>query len=64
MEPQKPANSPVPEPEVVEKQRVTKDRAAQRARIWTVQNEMIGVLGRMSADAAARILDFSNPRKR
>ena len=64
MEPQKPANSPVPGPEVVEGQRVTKDRVAQRARSWTVQNEVIGVLGRMSAGAAARILHFANPRKR
>ena len=47
---QKPGNSPGPETEVVERQRITKEGAAQRVRSWTVQNEMRGVLGRMSAD--------------
>ena len=30
-------------------------------RSWTVQNEMIGALGRVSTDAAGRILDSANP---
>ena len=38
--PQKPGNSPEPGPEVVKRQRVAKERAAQRVRSWTVQNEM------------------------
>ena len=63
MEPQKPGNSPRPGPEVVERQRVAKERAAQRVRSWTVQNEMRSVLGEVSADAAGRILDSSNRRQ-
>ena len=65
MEPQKPSNFSAPEagPEVVEKQRVTKERAAQRFRSWTVQNEMRGVLKRVSTGAAGRILDSANPRE-
>ena len=51
---------PGPGPEVVERQRVAKERAAQRVHSWTVQNEMRGVLERMSADAAGRVLDFAN----
>ena len=35
----------------------------RRVRSWTVQNEMRGVLGRMSAGAAEKILDSANPRK-
>ena len=61
MEPQKPGNSPGSEPEVVQRQRVAKERAAQRVRSWTVQNEMRSVLGRVSAGAAGRILNFANP---
>ena len=60
---QKPGNSPGPGPEVVERQRVVKKRAAQRVRSWTVQNEMRGVLERMSTGAAERILDSANPRE-
>ena len=63
MEPQKPGNSPGPGPEVVETQRVAKEQAAQRIRSWTVQNETRGVLGRVSAGAAGRILDSANPRE-
>ena len=63
MEPQKPGNSPGSGPEVVERQRVTKESAAQRVRCWTVQNEMKGVLGQVSASAAGRILDSANPRE-
>ena len=62
MELQKPGNSPRPGPEIVERQRVAKERAAQRVRCCTVQNEMRDVLGRMTAAAARRILDFANPR--
>ena len=36
MEPQNSGNSPGPGPEVVEKRRVAKQRAAQRVRTWTV----------------------------
>ena len=62
IEPQKRGNSPGPGPEVVERQRVANERAAQRVRSWTVQNEMRGVLGRVSAGAAGRILDSGDPR--
>ena len=51
IEPQKPGNSPGPRPEVVERQRVANERAAQRVRNWTVQNEMRGFLDRMTAGA-------------
>ena len=50
-------------PEVVKRQRVAKERAAQRVRSWTVQNEIRGVLGRVSTGAAGRILDSANPRE-
>ena len=50
-------------PEVVERQRVVKDRASQRVRSWTMQNEMKGVLGRVSAGTAGRILDSANLRE-
>ena len=52
MKPQKPGNSLGPGPEVVKRQRVAKGRVAQRVDSWTVQNEMRGVLGRMSKGAA------------
>ena len=48
---------------IIERQRVTKELAAQRVRSWTVQNEMRGVLGRVSAGAERRILDFANPKE-
>ena len=35
----------------------------QRVRSWTVQNEMRGVLGRVSRGAAGRILSSANPRE-
>ena len=41
--------------EVIKRQRVAKERAAQRVRSLTVQNEMKGVQGRVSAGAAGRI---------
>ena len=65
MKPQKPGNSPGPGPEVVERERerVAKERAAQRVLGWKVQNEMRGVLERVSADPAKRILDSANPRE-
>ena len=63
MEPQKSGNSPGPETEVVKRQKIAKERAAQRVRSWTVHNEMRGVLGRVSASAAGRIFDFANPRE-
>ena len=61
MEPEKPSNSLGSGPEVVERQRVAKESAAQRVRSWTVQNEMRGVLGRVSTGAAGRILSSTNP---
>ena len=63
MEPQKPGNFPGPGPEVAERQRVAKERAAQRVRSWTVQNEMRGVLGRVSAGASRGIFGSGNPRE-
>ena len=60
MEPQKLGNPPRQGSEVVESHRVAKERAAQRVRSWTVQNEMRGVLGRVSAGAAGRIFDSAN----
>ena len=61
--PQKPGNSPGPGPEFAERQKIIKERATQRVRSWTVQNEMKGVLGRVSESAARRILDSTNPRE-
>ena len=37
-----------------------KEQAAQRVRSWTVQNEMRGAFGRMTTDAARRILKSAN----
>ena len=51
-EPQKPGNSRGPGSEVVKRQIVAKKRTAQKFRSWTVQNEMRGVLGLVSAGAA------------
>ena len=42
-------------------QKVAKERAAQTVRSWAVQNEMRGVLGRVSAGAAEKILVSANP---
>ena len=61
MEPNNPGNSPVLGPEVIKRQRIVKERAAQRVRSWTVQNKMRGVLGRVSAGASWGILDSANP---
>ena len=63
MKPHKSGNSPESGPEVVERQRVAKERAAQSVRSWTVQNEMRDVLERVSTGAAGRILDSSNPKE-
>ena len=63
MGPQKPRNFPGPGPAVVERQKIAKERAAQRVRSWTGQNEMRSVLGRVSTGAAGRILDSANPRE-
>ena len=35
----------------------------QRVRTWTVRSEMRGVLGRVSTDAAGRILDATNSKE-
>ena len=64
IEPQKLGNSPGPEAEVVERQRVAKERAAQRVHSWTAQNEIRGVLGPVSAGARGRILDSANPKEK
>ena len=37
--------------------------AEQLPRVWRVQNEMRGVLGRVSTGAAGRILSSANPRE-
>ena len=63
MEPQKPDNFPGSGPEVVKRQRVAKEQAAQTIRCWTVQNKMRGVLGRVSEGAAGRIFDSANPKE-
>ena len=63
MEPQKPSNCPRPALEVVERQRVVKERATQRVRSRTVQNDIRGVLERVSACAAGRILNSANPEE-
>ena len=63
MLPQKPGNSLRPGPEIVKRQRVARERAAQRVRSWTVQNEMRSVLERVSAGAAGRIFDSAYPRE-
>ena len=57
MEPLELGNSSEPGPEIVKRQRVAKERAAQS---WTVQNEIRGVLGRVYA---GRALDSANPRE-
>ena len=49
--------------EMVKRQRVAKERAAQKVRSWTVQNEMRGVLRRVSAGDAGKILDSANPEE-
>ena len=43
---------PGPESKIVERQKVAKERATLKVRSWTAQNEMRGVLGRMTAGAA------------
>ena len=63
MEHQKPGNSPGSGIEVAERRKTAKERARQRVRSWTVQNKMRGVLGRVSASAAGRILDSANLRE-
>ena len=50
-------------PEVVKRQVVAKEWAVQRVYSWTVQNEIRGLLGRVFAGAAGRILDSANPRE-
>ena len=63
MKPQKPGNSPGSGPKVVMRKRVAKERVPRRARSWTVQNEMKGVLRRVSKGAAGRIFDSANSRE-
>ena len=63
MRPQNPGNSQGPGPEVVERQKTAKERATQRVRSWTVQNEMRSVLGRVSAGAGERTFDSVNSRE-
>ena len=63
MRPQKPGNSPGPGSEVVERQKIAKERTTRRVRSWTVQNEMRGVLGRVSASAARKIFNSASSRE-
>ena len=63
MELQELGNSPRLGPKIVKRQRVAEERGTQRVRSWTVQNEIKGAPRRVSARAAGRILNFSNPRK-
>ena len=51
MEFQKSGNSTGPGTEVVERQKIAKERATQRFRSWTVQNEMRGVRKRCRKDS-------------
>ena len=51
MEFQKPGDSPGLGPEVVKRQRVAKEQAAQKVRSWIVQNEMRGVRRRCRKDS-------------
>ena len=50
--------APGPGAEIV--QRKSPKSEWRRVRSWTKQNQMRGVLGRMTAGAAGRILDFVN----
>ena len=59
---QNPGNFPEPGSEVAERQKIAKQRAAQRVCSWTMQNELRG-RGMGSASAARRIFDSANPRK-
>ena len=52
MEPQKLGNSSGPGAEVIKVQRIAKKRVVQRDCSWTVQNEMRGVLERVTVGAA------------
>ena len=61
MEPQNQGNSSRPGPEDVEKKEVVKEREVPRVHSRTMQNEIRGVLGRMTASAARMILAFSIP---
>ena len=54
---------PRPGSQVVKRQRIAKERAAQNVRNWRVQNEMRGVLGRVSVGAARMILNSANPQQ-
>ena len=63
MEPQKPGNSPGSGSQAVKRQKIAKEQAVQRVRSWTVQNEMRGVVGGVSASAAGRILDSADSRE-
>ena len=53
---------PASGPEVIERQKTAKEGATQRVRSWRVQNKVKGVLGRVSASAARRILNSSSSR--
>ena len=59
--PQKPRNFSGPGPAVVERQKIAKERAAQRVRCWAVYDEVKGVVGWVSSTAAEKIFDSANP---
>ena len=63
MRPEKRGSFPGPGPEVVERRKIAKKQATQKVRSWTVQNEMRGVLGRVSESAARRSFDSANSRE-
>ena len=63
MRPQKPSSSLGPGSEVIERQKIAKERARQRVRSWSVQNEMKDVLERVSTSTARRIFDSTNSRE-
>ena len=51
LEPQKSGNSTGPGTEFVERQKIAEERATQRVRSWTAQNEMRGVRKRCRKDS-------------
>ena len=63
MESKKPNNSPGFGPEVVERQRVAKERITQRVHRWTMQNYKRDIMVRVCTGAARRILNSANPRE-
>ena len=61
LEPQKPGNSPRPGPEAAETESRQNANGAESV-AGQLQNEMRGVLERVSTGAAGRIFDSANPQ--